>query len=91
LQLINFTPGTRSNADYTYPALAKQYRTSAEIYQSILQYEANRPGGLNGFLLLTHIGADPRRTDKFYRRLDTLITTLKQRGYHFNTLEQVLQ
>lgn len=91
LQLINFTPGTRSNADYTYPALGKQYRTSAEIYQSILQYEASRPAGLNGFLLLTHIGTDSRRTDKFYRQLGTLIITLKQRGYHFNTLEQVLQ
>ncbi|MGF6846134.1 endoglucanase [Chitinophaga sp. W3I9] len=91
LQLINFTPGTRSNADYTYPALGKQYRTSAEIYQSILQYEANRPGGLNGFLLLLHIGTDPRRTDKFYKQLGALITALKQRGYHFNPLEQVLQ
>jgi len=91
LQLINFTPGTRSNADYTYPALGKQYRTSAEIYQSILQYEANRPGGLNGFLLLLHIGTDPRRTDKFYKQLGALITALKQRGYHFNPLAQVLQ
>ena len=91
LRLINFTPGTRSNADYTYPELGKQYRTSAEIYQSILQFEATRPAGLNGFLLLTHIGTDPRRKDKFYKRLDALITVLKQRGYHFNSLSQVLQ
>ena len=91
LRLVNFTPGTRSNADYTYPALGKQYRTSEEIYRSILSYEASRPGGLNGFLLLVHIGTDPRRTDKFYKRLPALIAVLKKKGYHFNTLEQVLQ
>lgn len=91
LRLINFTPGTRSNADYTYPELGKQYRTSTEIYQSVLQFEASHPAGLNGFLLLMHIGTDPRRKDKFYKRLDALITVLKQRGYHFNSLSQVLQ
>ena len=91
LRLVNFTPGTRSNADYTYPALGKQYRTSEEIYSSILSYEAGRPGGLNGFLLLLHVGTDPRRTDKFYKYLPALITALKKKGYHFSTLEEVLR
>lgn len=35
---------------------------------------------LNGFLLLTHIGTDPERADKFYNQLDSLINELKRRG-----------
>ncbi|MBO9729524.1 MAG: glycoside hydrolase family 9 protein [Chitinophaga sp.] len=91
VHLVNFTPGTGSNADYTYPEMGKQYQSSATIYDRVLQYEANHPGGLNGFLLLMHIGTDPRRTDKFYNKLSSLITTLKKKGYHFSTLEAVLK
>ncbi|NML39857.1 polysaccharide deacetylase family protein [Chitinophaga sp. G-6-1-13] len=89
LQLVNFTPGTRSNADYTTPAM-KGYRSSEEIYQSILQYADTQPAGLNGFMLLLHIGTDPARTDKFYNRLNELITDLKKKGYRFVQLGQLL-
>ncbi len=85
LKLVNFTPGTRSNADYTVPEEAG-YVGSAEIERSILAYEESRPGGLGGFILLTHIGTDPRRTDKFYDRLDRLISELERRGYRFRRL-----
>lgn len=86
LTLVNFTPGTYSNADWTHPGLGKQYLSSDTIYARILRYESTRPQGLNGFLLLTHIGTDPRREDKFYLRLDDLITTLLERGYRFTSL-----
>jgi peptidoglycan/xylan/chitin deacetylase (PgdA/CDA1 family) len=81
LRLVDFTPGTRSNADYTYPGMGAQYVDSDSIYRSILTYESQR--GLNGFILLTHIGTDPRRTDRFYLRLDSLVTELRRRGYSF--------
>lgn len=90
LQLINFTPGTRSNADYTTPA-DKNYRSSEEIYNSIINYEQTNPAGLNGFILLIHIGTDPKRTDKFYHRLPELISYLKLKGYHFQTVDQLLK
>ncbi|WTM29141.1 Cellulase [Chitinophaga sp. 180180018-2] len=90
-RLVNFTPGTRSNADYTFPEMGKRYKSAAEIYESVLQYEATHPGGLNGFLLLMHIGTDPRRTDKLYSKLSSLITVLKARGYQFSTIEQTLK
>ena len=35
LQLINFSPGTRSTADYTYPEMGERYVPSEIIYQSI--------------------------------------------------------
>jgi peptidoglycan/xylan/chitin deacetylase (PgdA/CDA1 family) len=86
LVLINYTSGTYSNADWTHPELGKQHVSSDTIYARILRYESQSPHGLNGFLLLTHIGTDPRRTDKFYNRLDGLIMELKRRGYRFAQL-----
>ncbi|HEX2984681.1 MAG TPA: glycoside hydrolase family 9 protein, partial [Ignavibacteriales bacterium] len=48
LQLVNFTPGTASNADYTIPSM-QNYKGSDEIYARILKYEETK--GLNGFIL----------------------------------------
>jgi endoglucanase len=90
LQLINFSPGTRSNADYTYPEMGKKYVSSEVVMQSILQYESKSRNGLNGFILLTHFGTDPRRTDKFYKYLPALIKELKKRGYEFLRIDQLL-
>jgi peptidoglycan/xylan/chitin deacetylase (PgdA/CDA1 family) len=90
LQLVNFTPGTLSNADYTTPA-DKNYRTSAIIYQSIVDYEQTHASGLNGFILLMHVGTDARRTDKFYHRLPQLIQWLKEKGYQLERIDELLQ
>ncbi|MFD0940402.1 glycoside hydrolase family 9 protein [Pedobacter boryungensis] len=90
-QLVNFTSGTRSNADYTYPEMGKAYRSSDEIYKSILDYDKSNPNGLNGFILLLHIGTDPRRTDKFYNRLPELIKQLKNAGYELVTINNLLK
>ncbi len=90
LQLVNFTPGTRSTADYTYPEMGKRYVSSEEIYQSVINGEANDPHGLNGFILLLHIGTDPRRKDKFYHRLDRLLHALKGKGYQFVSINTLL-
>jgi len=87
LQLINFTPGTRSNADYTYPQMGKSYKTSAEIFQSITAFNQAKPNGLNGFILLLHIGTDARRMDKFYNRLPKLIAYLKNKGYKLDRID----
>ena len=85
IQLINYSPGTRSTADYTTPDL-KNYRSSEEIMQSIKEKEND----LNGFILLLHIGTDPARTDKFYRRLDELIEFLRSRKYEMVRVDELL-
>ncbi len=85
LQLVNFTAGTSSNADYTTPDMPN-YLPSDSIVTRILRYEKVSSTGLNGFLLLSHIGTSEKRTDKFYLRLDGLITELKRRGYSFERL-----
>ena len=90
LQLVNFTPGTRSNADYTFPEMGNSYRTNEEIYQSILAYEKKDPKGLNGFMLLLHIGTDPKITEKFYDKLPELIHYLKGLGYDLVKINELL-
>ncbi len=90
MQLINYTPGTLSAADYTWPGL-KNYRSSNEIYQSVVDQEKKDTNGLNGYLLLLHIGTDPNRTDKFYFRLNELINELKQKGYQFKKVNEMLE
>lgn len=91
LTIVNYTPGTLSNADYTIPVPGEKYYNSDSIYNKIMHYEKNNSDGLNGFLLLTHIGTDSRRTDKFYNRLDDLITDLKKKGYRFVGLNELLK
>jgi endoglucanase len=82
LTLINFTSGTSSNADYTTPDMPN-YKSSTAIYDRILQYEKTDNKGLNGSILLLHIGVGDKRSDKFWTRLEGLITELKRKGYQF--------
>lgn len=89
LQLINYSPGTRSAADYTWPELTN-YQSSEAIYQSIFNYEQSKPAGLNGFILLLHIGTDPRRSDKFYHLLPQLIQQIKTKGYELKRIDEIL-
>ena len=90
LQLINFTGGTRSNADYTIPEMGNQYVDSRTIYNSILSYEERSNFGLNGFILLMHIGTHPGRSDKFYYYLPELMRELKDKGYKFVRIDELL-
>jgi endoglucanase len=80
MQIVNFTPGTRSNADYTTDD-DKNYISSEAILSRIKEYEGKDPNGLNGFVLLTHIGSGPKRTDKFHDRIDELVGWLKMKGH----------
>jgi peptidoglycan/xylan/chitin deacetylase (PgdA/CDA1 family) len=90
IQILNFTPGTYSNADYTTPSMGDRYLSSDTIYNRIIRYEQNGRNGLNGFILLLHIGTAEERTDKMYNRLDDLIIELKKKGYKFLSLKDIL-
>ncbi len=86
LKIINFTPGSTSNADYTTPQM-KNYRSSQTIYENILRLEEAE--GLTGHLLLFHLGTSPAREEIFYHiHLQKLIRELKHRGYKVNNLKK---
>ena len=89
IQVVNYTPGTMSNADYTTPDM-KNYRSSKFIYDNIMKIEKEK--GLNGYLMLIHFGTDDRRIDKFYNGyLDKMIKTLKRKGYSFVPLREAVE
>ncbi len=90
LILINFTPGTRSNADYTGEA-DKNFVSSQAIFDSILKKEREDPHGLNGFILLLHLGSGPGRKDKFHHRFGELLDVLAARGYQFVRVDELLE
>lgn len=87
--LICHTPGTRSNADYTEEG-TPQFVSSDAILQSILARERRDAQGLNGFMLLLHVGAGPGRTDKFHARFAELLDQLAARGYGFVRVDELL-
>lgn len=89
LQIINFTPGTGSNGDYTTPDMSN-YMSNEYIMNRILKFEEEEPDGLNGHFMLIHFGTHPDRTEKFYNLLPELITTLQGRGYEFVGVEEML-
>ena len=86
LDVINFTPGTGTNADYTTPDMSN-YKSSDELMNRMMDFEAKNQQGLNGAILLIHPGTEKSRTDKFYLRLDELIKTLKEKGYQFRSFK----
>jgi peptidoglycan/xylan/chitin deacetylase (PgdA/CDA1 family) len=90
LTLVNFTPGTRSTADYTGEA-DRNFVPSRQIVASILAREQEDPQGLRGYLLLLHIGAGPGRTDKMHSRLGELLDALAGRGYTFVRVDDLLR
>ena len=89
VQVVNFTPGTGTNADYTFPEMGATYRSSDTLVQRLLRFEAR--SGLSGAIVLVHIGTDPRRNDKLYERLPLLIDTLRSRSYRFVRIDRLLR
>lgn len=98
LTLINFTPGTYSNADYTTPDLPanlkltrqagmNNYLSSDDIFNQIMNFEKHNT--MNGNILLLHIGTHPYRNDKFHMKLDSLLKELKSKGYSFKPIDGI--
>ena len=85
MQLINFTPGVGTNADYTTPDLAN-YKSSKDLTERLMKFESTNPAHLNGAIVLIHLGTHPDRTDKFYNSLDQIIEKLSKKGYTFKAL-----
>jgi peptidoglycan/xylan/chitin deacetylase (PgdA/CDA1 family) len=85
--LINFTPGSGSNRDYA-PEVDKNFVPSRKIYDDILAYEKKDEHGLNGFVLLLHLGSG--RKDPFHPLLGSLCDELGERGYRFARVDRLL-
>lgn len=76
---VNMTPELETYRDYTTPDMS-YYTTSEFMWNQLLSREASH--GLDGYIILIHLGTDSSRTDKFYRYLPDILDTLIARGYH---------
>lgn len=83
--LINFTPGSGSNRDWI-PESHPKFVSSKQIAEDILAFEESSDDGLNGFLLLLHLGA--MREDLMHTEMASLFKTLSDHGYQFVRIDQ---
>ena len=91
LTLFCFTPGIRTNADYTYPEMGASYKSSDWIMQSLKEQQQKNINAFNGAIILVHAGTDERRKDKLYNRLGELIDWLHAEGYSFKPVDELLK
>lgn len=87
LEVYNYTPGVRTPTDYTFPEMEDRYWSSDRIMKQLLVHEQR--SNLNGYIILVHLGTDPRRADKLYNRLGELIEEIQSKNYKFVTLEKL--
>ena len=88
--LFNFTPGIRTNADYMEDDHPR-FVTSEAMVASVYSKDDSDPDGLNGFIMLIHIGAGPQRTrDHLYEHMGAMIDELARRGYSFVRVDELL-
>jgi endoglucanase len=87
LKLVDNSSGTITNQDWTFPDKDKPYYSSDSLMRNFLSYEKSK--GMNGYILLIHPGTDPRRTDKFYLYLDSMLNYLETRKYSFHSFSEV--
>lgn len=85
---VNYTPGLRTPADYTYPEMGKRYLSSSAILENMFANEEK--DNLNGYIILVHLGTDPKRKDKLYAHLSEIIVRMKNRGYEFKRIDDLL-
>ena len=87
LKLVNNSPGTIISQDWTFPEKGKPYFSSDSLMKNFISYE--KENHMNGYILLIHPGTDPRRKDKFYLRLDSVLTYLESKDYTFHSFSEL--
>jgi endoglucanase len=83
IQVVSFTPGVPTNADYTYPEMGDKYKSAESILRRLFEKD------LNGSIILVHVGTDARRKDKLYDRLGEMIEKLKTKGYRLVRIDEM--
>ncbi len=86
-QMINFSAGSGSHRDFA-PEDHEAFVPAEEVIRDILQYERTSESGLNGHLLLLHLGTT--RKDKVYARLSNLLDELLERDYQIVRVDRLL-
>jgi peptidoglycan/xylan/chitin deacetylase (PgdA/CDA1 family) len=86
--LITFTPGSGSNRDYAVEG-DRAFVPAATLRDDILAHEQRDEHGLNGFILLLHVGSG--RQDPFHTQFGPLCDDLRRRGYEFVRVDRLVR
>ena len=89
-RLINPTSGFLTGMDWTSPG-ADNYHSTEMILENLWKYEQENT--FNGVVLLIHAMNYPDRTDadRPYNHLGSIIDKLKEKGYTFKTMFNVIE
>lgn len=72
--------GAFDTHDWVIDEESDLYHTPEQLYKQIMQAEEDRPNGLNGVIVLMHLGSK-RNENHVYEVLPRLIQTIKEKGY----------
>lgn len=90
LLLFNFTPGIRTNADYTFPEMGASYKSTEWILNWLRETLASDPKKFNGAIVLIHAGTDPRRKDRLYEQLSAIISLFRMQDFRLRRIDELL-
>ncbi len=76
--------------DWVADRSSRIYHSREEVVERLLSFGSERPEGLNGGIVLMHLGTQ-RRTDRPHESLHHILRTLHDRGYRLVTISQLLQ
>jgi peptidoglycan/xylan/chitin deacetylase (PgdA/CDA1 family) len=76
--------------DWVADRSSRIYRSRAEIVDRLLAFGQGRPEGLNGGIVLMHLGTN-RRTDRPHEALPKILATLQGRGYRLVNVSELLR
>ena len=75
--------------DWVADRSSRIYRSREEIATRILEFGHGRPEGINGGIILMHLGSN-RKTDRPHEALPQLLRTLQSQGYRIVTISELL-
>jgi peptidoglycan/xylan/chitin deacetylase (PgdA/CDA1 family) len=90
---IGWTTGggqTMDSLDWVADSTSAIYHSSPEILQRLLQFGQHEASGANGGIILMHMDTQ-RRTDPAYSILPTLIDSMREQGYTFATISDIIR
>lgn len=90
-KLFNFTPGTFTPADYTWPEMEGRFKSSEWIIRQLKELLSTNQQKLNGAVILIHAGTDPRRKDKLYDQIGKIVRLLRSKGFSIKRIDELLQ
>ena len=76
--------------DWVADTSSRIYRSREEIAARILEFGRDRPGGLNGGIVLMHLSTQ-RRTDRPHESLPSVLRALQGQGYRLVTTSELLE